>query len=121
MLPGSLDKNRANHCHGQQREDILISNHGESSLTNLTTTKINEVCNTDHVKCYCGRQCKGLRALKMHQRNYRMIKDLEKELTDHIDNGNKPIDSAEGGRVNNYIQDLLNIKLGIELSESESQ
>ena len=60
-------KNRSNHRHGQQSEDILNSNHGESGLSNLTTTEVNELCNTDHVKCCCGKQCKGLRGLKVHQ------------------------------------------------------
>ena len=113
-------KNRSNHRHGQQREDILNSNHGESSLLNLTATEVNDVCNTDHVKCCCGKQCKGLRGLKMYQRSCRVIKDLDKELTYHIDYGNEPLDSAEDGRINDYVQDLTNIKLGIKLPKSES-
>ena len=90
-------------------------------MSNLTTTEVNEVCNTDHVKCCCGKQCKGLRGLKMHQRSCRVIKDLDKELTYHIDYGNEPLDSAEDGRINDYIQDLPNIKLGVKLPTSESQ
>ena len=41
--------NRSNYRQGQQSEDILNSNHGESSLSKLTTTEVNEACNTDHV------------------------------------------------------------------------
>ena len=115
-------KNRSNHCHRQQSKDILNSNHGESSLLNLTTIEVNVVCNTDHVKCCCGKQCKGLRGLKMQQRNCRVLKkDLDKELTYHIDYGNEPLDSAEDGRINDYIQDLPNIKLSVKLPKSESQ
>ena len=54
----------------------------------------------------------------MHQPSCRVIKDLDKELTYHLDYGN---DSAEYGRINDYIQDLPNIKLGVKLPKSESQ
>ena len=50
--------------------------------------------------------------------SFRVIKDLEKELTYNIDNENEPINSAEDGRINDYIQDLPNIKLGIKVPKS---
>ena len=95
----------------------MNSNHGESSLSNITTTEVNKVGNIDHVKCCCANECEGLRGLKINQRSCRVIKDLNKELTYHVE----PLDSAKGGRINDYIQDLPNIKLGIKLPKSESQ
>ena len=35
--------------------------------------------NCCNVKCCCGKICKGLHDLKMHQRNCRVIKDLKDE------------------------------------------
>ena len=46
---------------------------------------------------------------------------LDKELTYHVDNENELLDSAGDLRINDYIQDLPNIKLGIKLPKSESQ
>ena len=38
------------------------------------------ISNTDDVKCYCGKSCKGTRGLKMHQRSCRVIHGLNDEL-----------------------------------------
>ena len=36
--------------------------------------------NCSHIKCSCGKVCKGIRGLKMHQRSFRVINDLEGEV-----------------------------------------
>ena len=38
------------------------------------------ISNTNDVKCYCGKSCKGTRGLKMHQRSCRVIHGLNNEL-----------------------------------------
>ena len=38
------------------------------------------ISNTNDVKCYCGKSCKGTRGLKMHQRSCRVIHGLNDEL-----------------------------------------
>jgi hypothetical protein len=41
------------------------------------------ISNTNDVKCYCGKSCKGTRGLKMHQRSCRVTHGLnDKLLTD---------------------------------------
>ena len=48
------------------------------------------ISNTDDVKCYCGKSCKGTRGLKMHQRscvihglNDELLTDLEQQSTEN--------------------------------------
>ena len=38
------------------------------------------ISNTNDVKCYCGKSCKGKRGLKMHQRSCRVLHGLNDEL-----------------------------------------
>ena len=42
-------------------------------------------CNYHSVKCYCGKTCKGLHGLKMHQCNCLVVKDLVDEAFDIIE------------------------------------
>ena len=44
----------------------------EATIANISTQTPS---NCHHVTCCCGKDCKGLRGLKMHQRNCRAIKD----------------------------------------------
>ena len=75
------------------------------------------------VKCCCGEVCKGSHGLKMHQRGYRVIGDLEnEELTNHqmgsiVDQINPDISALNTQE--NFSDLKKGIKLGFwKLSES---
>ena len=46
-------------------------------IINLNSRKSN---NVNNVKCYCGKQCKGLWGLKSHQRSCKVIEGLNSEM-----------------------------------------
>ena len=54
----------------------------ESGFENATTTSQADV-NIDHIsttkiaRCSCGKSCKGIRGLKMHQRSCRAFRDMQ--------------------------------------------
>ena len=78
--------------------------------------------NTTDVHCTCGKKCRGIRGLRMHQRSCRVIKDLGLKL-------NEPTEPPEDVRVindnnqviNDYIVTLPNIKVGVKLPRSDAQ
>ena len=41
-------------------------------------------CNSD-IKCCCGKVCKGIRGLKMHQRSCRVMEGLAKEVYEELE------------------------------------
>ena len=49
---------------------------------NIGISKSPSTCN--HIKCSCGKVCKGLRGLKMHQWTCRVIKDLADETFEFV-------------------------------------
>ena len=80
--------------------------------------------NCHSVKCCCGKMCKGIRGLKMHQRTCRVVKDLTDETFDFVeenltgsynnDNYNEDMDSS----ITNSIPD---VKPGVKLPKSDDQ
>ena len=43
------------------------------------------ICNTTAVRCFCGKSCKGVRGLKMHQRSCRVIQGLQTETLGRLE------------------------------------
>ena len=39
----------------------------------------NDPCNTEHLTCICGKECKSLRGLKAYQRSCRTLKTFDEE------------------------------------------
>ena len=61
-------KNQRNE--GNHANDIVSNNF------NTVNPDRNEILNNDCTKCICGKKCKGLRGLKVHQRSCRAIISL---------------------------------------------
>ena len=59
-----------------------------SNSFNTVNVDPNEIMNNDCQKCICGKKCKGLRCLKVHQRSCRAITSLNNDNTkqDAIEN-----------------------------------
>ena len=92
----------------------------EATIANISTQTPS---NCHHVTCCCGKDCKGLRGLKMHQRNCPAIKDLHGEtfevmqenMSEHSDHN---IDFELDAQ---YEREMPNIKRGIKLPKSDEQ
>ena len=100
-----------------QTESIITDDSNNIGISNSPS-------NCNHVKCSCGKVCKGLRGLKMHQRNCRVIKDLADEtyefVQDDLIGSYNNDDSSEN--LNYDISSLLpNIKPGVKLPKSDDQ
>ena len=50
---------------------------------------MNGPANTEEIKCACGKKCKDLRGLKVHQRSCRTIKTLCNEVLDDLNLNNR--------------------------------
>ena len=92
----------------------------EAAIANLNTSAPS---NCHHVTCCCGQVCKGLRGLKMRQRNCRAIKDLygetfevmQETMSEHSDhNFDFELDAQ-------YECEMRTIKRGIKLLKSDEQ
>ena len=99
-------RNEGNHCKGS------VSN-------NLNTVNLdrNEIVNNDCHKCICGKKCKGLRGLKVHQRSCRAITSLN--------NNNFVIDNIKQDAIENHFvttnskqNEFPSLKEGVKLPKS---
>ena len=86
-------------------------------IINLNNRKSSSV---DNVKCHCGKQCKGLRGLKSHQRSCKVIKGLNSEMIFTND------DPKQNEIINKIIDDLpcnesLELKPCIKLPKTDTQ
>ena len=92
----------------------------ESGNANTSLSPSNSHC----VKCSCGKICKGIRGLKMHQCTFRVIKDLTEETFESVeenligsynnDNYNEDVDNS----ITNFISD---VKPEVKLPKSDDQ
>ena len=80
------------------------------------------------VKCCCGKVCKGARGLKMHQRNCKVIDDMEEELQQQMTDAlneqicDDNVQSAENAVPSLNAQEIFpNLKKGIKLPKSPLQ
>ena len=86
---------------------------------------------SNNIKCCCGKDCKGIRGLKMHQRSCRVMQGLDDELCEklqdeiHNSNGNN---SGLGEDMDGYDEEMTHIsseifilKRGIKLPKSAQE
>ena len=58
----------------------MPSTHGPKETINVTMTAENDNASiVQTVKCCCGKACKGVRGLKMHQRRRRILRRLSED------------------------------------------
>ena len=103
------------HTHTQQSQQL---SHSQVVLDSGNTNTSLSPNNCHSMKCCCGKICKGIRGLKMHQRTCRVVKDLteetfefvEENLTDSYnnDNYNENLDT-------NITSSILDSKPGVKL------
>ena len=80
-------------------------------------------CNSD-IKCCCGKVCKGIRGLKMHQRSSRVMEGLAKDVYEEVED--EMIENSIDQDTNDIIEsqssqnfgDPSFLKKGIKLSKS---
>ena len=112
-------------CHSWRCKEKLKhqrneSNQGNNSVSNNFHTvnlDCNEIVNKDCHKYVCGKKCKGLRGLKVHQRSCRPITSLN--------NDNIVIDNIEQDAIENHFvttnskqDEFLSLKEGVKLPKS---
>ena len=81
-------------CHTWRCKAII--NRAEKSTENRAARRTTQaIVNSNIVRCCCGKSCKGVRGLEMHQRSCRIIHDLNDELRsdleDHLFNNTTDI------------------------------
>ena len=96
---------------GNSRGPQSDHNHFETNLSNAS------VNNTYIIKCCCGKRCKGLRGLKMHQRSCRVLYGLGKELEDCFEETFE--NPAEDEKLVDEINEIPNTKPGVKLPKHE--
>ena len=71
-----------NHCgnsnYGYQKVDQQVKS--TVNAESMSSTISENPSNCSHIKGSCGKVCKGLRCLNMHQRSCGVIRDLEGEV-----------------------------------------
>ena len=98
---------------GNSRGPQSDHNHFETDLSNAS------VNNTSIIKCCCGKRCKGLRGLKMHQRSCQVLYGLGKELEDCFEETFE--NPAEDEKLVDEINEIPNTKPGVKLPKHENQ
>ena len=112
-------------CHNWRCKEKLKhqrnkDNHGNDRVSdsfNTVNLDPNEIVNNDWGKCICGKKCKGLRGLKVHQRSCRAITSLN--------NDNIVIDNTEQDAIENHFvtknsnqDEFPSLKGGVKLPKS---
>ena len=99
------------------------------SITKELPSELRHPVNTNKsIKCCCDKDCKGIRGLKMHQRNCRVMQGLGNELCEQLQEGIENSyrnTSSLGENTENNVEDVTQIsgdfsilKLGIKLPKS---
>ena len=76
--------------------------------------------NTSIVKCCCGKQCKGLRGLKAHQRSCRTLFDLQKDILEDIEYNQSENNDVSDIDIENQINSLPDVKAGVKLPKTDN-
>ena len=107
-------------CKEELKNKHKEDNHANDIVSNnFNTVNLdrNEIVNNDCPKCICGKKCKGLRGLKVHQRSCRAIIFLN--------NDNKVIDNFEQDAIENHFvttnskqDECTSLKEGVKLPKS---
>ena len=75
--------------------------------------------NTSIVKCCCGKQCKGLRGLKAHQRSCRTLLALKKKFREGIEYNQSENNDISDIDIENQINSLPDVKAGVKLPKTD--
>ena len=87
------------------------------SSVSFVLESCDHVSNCTDVKCCCGKVCNSLRGLKMHQRSCRVIKGLENETYQSLQNND--IDTGQSDCSAIDWDSLPSVKPGIKLPKSD--
>ena len=72
------------------------------------------------MKCCCGKQCKGLRGLKAHQRSCRTLFGLQKDILEGIEYNQSENNDVSDIDIENQINSLPDVKVGVELPRTDN-
>ena len=68
----------------------------------------NQVCKRIVVKCSCGKECKGVKGLKMHQRRCRVIEDMDEDKRSEFEILNDDVCSES---TNEQVIEVANVRI----------
>ena len=107
------------HSDNSGNEQQIPNNSGMPNIDN-DNAQSTTICNTSTIICCCGKTCKGLRGLKMHQRSCRVVHGLNDVPLEELS------DTDRGNRTNNDVdltltEHMPNVKPGVKLPKSEFQ
>ena len=99
----------ANNDHVTNSNDNI--SHNIVEVVNINNANVS---NNEFIKCTCGKECKGLRGLKAHQRSCRTIRSLCSEVYDDISDNNSTIVN-DVDEIDHGIPESPDLKPGIKL------
>ena len=117
-----LNNTLANGSNAKLKRSESEGNHSNDYSTDdvVDITQNQAPCNSHMIKCICGKQCKGLRGIKAHQRTCRTIKTLNAEVIKDDDGFNNIVDNSI---IENTLEEVAEnpaIKSGVKLPKSDS-
>ena len=83
----------------------------------------NQVCKRIVVKCSCGKECKGVKGLKMHQRCCRVIEDMDEDQRSECEILNDDVCSESTNEQVIEVDKLANVRIkpGVKLPRSTDE
>jgi len=95
----------------------------ESDFENATTTSranvnIEHICTTKIVRCSCRKSFRGIRGLKMHQRSRHVIRGMQSDDLEILDNDDCVWDGSDQ---NQFTFEDCTVKCGVQLPRSSQQ
>ena len=80
-----------------------VANNNASSNNIVNPEIINNISisNVQYISCSYGKQCKGLRGLKWHQRSCRLIKSTSNNIVDNLENDYNELNDNSNFDINN--------------------
>ena len=84
------------------------------------------ISNVEYISCSCGKQCKGLRGLKAHQRLCRIMKSVSANFVDNVENDYKELNYDNNFDIDDHKNLLVyitnessSLKNGVKISTSK--
>ncbi|CAB4017865.1 Hypothetical predicted protein [Paramuricea clavata] len=112
------DKDRDSSTTANERNSGILDSEQDNLFDGASEVLTTQVSNTSGVKCACGKHCKGLRGLKVHQRSCRFIAGLNEEIATMDD------ERSEEGEIDigeSMPPEHPELKPGIKLPKSDSE
>ena len=112
------NKDRDSSTTANERNSGILDSEQGNLFDGASEVLTTQVSNTSGVKCACGKHCKGLRGLKMHQRSCRFIAGLNEEIATMDD------ERSEEGEIDigeSMPPEHPELKPGIKLPKSDSE